>query len=460
MRIGAAESEEIRHERILRYWNAVELFTPATVPKLSRTQNTSAPVRSVREGQLLPWESRVPARKGRVWQHTVYAGVFEVKRFKEALQDVFRAPPDPALDGRAPTGHSALLCFSVNQDGRLIKDSAMVCSSAWALSRTLDPGPHEDKWLDGFEADAKDMLDRLLQLGDAKLPVITSALGSPADSGDTDGAPRWAGRIAGVAADVVLGVARSEVGAVAGAVGAGVGGLLGTATAKAVEVLGDKLIDAAQEKAKTGAPRDGAIDSSQDEHADEAAETAGDAGEDLGSKMLEIRDLAAITRWVADRLGIGEVLRPDVIRVKSVQVSERFGDESRGEELLNSFYAADLDRVADAAIKGEIGLALTRYLDRDQDIDPAARIDVRQMPDAVYENVAPAASPLGAWPVRSTQPMALSQQFTVNRIMTELGSATGCLRRSPSARRNTCVDKARRQRPWTRRNCSVRCAGA
>lgn len=79
---------------------------------------------------------------------------------------------------------------------------------------------------------------------------------------------------------------------------------------------------------------------------------------ELGSKSLGIRELAAITRWVADCLGLGEVLRPAAIRVKGVEVSERFGDESGGEELLNSFYAEELDRVADAAKEGDVGLAL------------------------------------------------------------------------------------------------------
>lgn len=44
------------------------------------------------------------------------------------------------------------------------------------------------------------------------------------------------------------------------------------------------------------------------------------------------------------------------------------------------------------------------------------------MSDAVYENVMPAATPPAAWPVSSGQPMALSQQFTVNRIMAELAA--------------------------------------
>ena len=81
----------------------------------------------MREGQLLPWGRTAAARKGRVWQHTVYAGVFEVKRYKEALRDIFRAPPDPALDGRAPTGHSALLCLTVNQARLRLVAVAVLC---------------------------------------------------------------------------------------------------------------------------------------------------------------------------------------------------------------------------------------------------------------------------------------------------------------------------------------------
>ena len=131
-----------------------------------------------------------PAGKGRVWQHTVYAGVFDIGRYVEVLQGVFRDFEDPSFDDRPPGGHGALLPFTDNQDGCLIKDSGVLSSCACALSRTLEPGPRNPAWLNGFEMSATAWLDKLLQLGDGKLPMA-DRVSSITRSIELVSAPGW-----------------------------------------------------------------------------------------------------------------------------------------------------------------------------------------------------------------------------------------------------------------------------
>jgi hypothetical protein len=386
--MGTSAAEKARHERILRYWHAVELFTPSAVPKVTKSRNPSPKVVSLDADRPLPWERRESAAKGRVWQHTVYAGVFDIGRYADVLRVIFRESDDHALDEMPPSGRSALLCFTVNQDGCLIKESPVLSSCAWALSRALDPGPQNPRWLDDFENSKTALLKKLLDLGDGKLPIVSAPLPSPGDRADQDRRTRWLGRIAGVAADIVLGVARSEVGVLASGVGTAVGGgVVGTAAAKTVEVLGDRLLGSARDRlASTGTdaqqlgaslePTGGSADASVTVTADES----------VGTKVLDLQDLVAITRWLADELGIGELLEPDAIRVKSVAVSERFGDEAGREEMLNSFIADDLLLVSGEAGKGNLSAAMVRYLTAYQGIDVGARIDVRKEPSAVFDS--------------------------------------------------------------------------
>ena len=91
-----------------------------------------------------------PPGNSQVWRHTVYAGIFDIGKVREVLQNILRAPDtEHDLDGRIG-GKSALLSFAVDDTGHLLKDSATLSSCAWAVSRTLMPGPGSDAWLDGF----------------------------------------------------------------------------------------------------------------------------------------------------------------------------------------------------------------------------------------------------------------------------------------------------------------------
>jgi hypothetical protein len=147
-----------RQARIVRYWRAVEYFSPPKVDPVDPEKG----VRAVRHRRKLPWEPGEldPLRNSQVWRHTVYAGIFDISKVREVLQNVLRAPDsEHDLDGRVG-GKSALLSFAVDDTGHLLKDSITLSSCAWAVSRTLMPGPESDAWLDGFEEDQRRLLGR------------------------------------------------------------------------------------------------------------------------------------------------------------------------------------------------------------------------------------------------------------------------------------------------------------
>jgi hypothetical protein len=59
--------------RIAQFWQAVEIFSPQTLPKLDPKQ----PTIDVRAGSPMPWEpgGRLPKLKDKcVWRHQVYGG--------------------------------------------------------------------------------------------------------------------------------------------------------------------------------------------------------------------------------------------------------------------------------------------------------------------------------------------------------------------------------------------------
>ncbi|WP_126640883.1 DEAD/DEAH box helicase [Embleya hyalina] len=392
----------------------MEYFSPPKVDPVNPRKNLFA----VRPNRPLPWEpgselgrTRSPSKL--VWQHTVYAGIFAIDKVRDVLLRAFRAPEsEEDFDGRIG-GDSALLCFTVNQDGLLIKDSATLSSCAWAVGQTLDPGPQHGQWLAGFDEYGTQLLQRLLDLGDGKIDVDPRPVaGSPS-------APSALGPVAGLMSRLVVGAAKAGLGAAAGAVGGGPGPVAGALAAQVIEQVGGESIDAAASRFGDGTDGDGAASDG-----DTREESEGPPAE-VGTKVLDVYDLAAVTRWVAEQLGVAAALRPDAIRIKSYQVSARHADEAGGDTFLNSFYADDLERVANVLGSGTAGTALRDYLRAEADLDAMNRFDVRRLPEVVLDGVQPSGMPLGRWPADSDKPLVLSQQFAVNRILTSLGQDEG-----------------------------------
>ncbi|MFI6309868.1 DEAD/DEAH box helicase [Nocardia fusca] len=411
MAVGGAERR--RRAGIVRFWRAVELFSPQQLDPVDPRKDMYA----AREGEPLPWEpghaiESKRLERGKVWQHTVYAGVFDITRMREVVRRVFGVDEaDENFDGRHG-GHTALLAFTVNQEGRLLRDSPVLSSCAWAVGRALSPGPDDSGWLDGFDDDQAQCLGTLLQLADGRLPVVERDAGSAVGGGALT-------TIAGVAANVVLDAATGGIGALAATVSAALGPVLGPIAAGAVGTAGTAAATAAVERAEQAVAEriSGPVPAGAD------GSSTGTAAPVL-DKTLDIRSLAAVVRWVAEYLGVDADLVPDAVRIKSRQVRVKRADESSQQDFLNSFIAEDLDRVAGALADGDCGRALTEYLRPNGDsLDISARTDVRRRTRVLLDGVQPAAMPLGRWPETATRPLALSQQFAVNTALTQLGGA-------------------------------------
>ncbi|MEG8182958.1 DEAD/DEAH box helicase [Nocardia terpenica] len=404
--MGRKQGERDRQARILRFWRAVEYFSP---PKVEAVDHRNL-MFEVRRGRPLPWEpgglnARKPKRD-RVWRHTVYAGVFAIADVRPVLERAFEFTESERELGSG-TGDSALLSFAVDDKGRLLSGTATLSGCGWAVGRTLSPGPDDTKWLDGFDA-AQDIVRKVaLGIGTGKVPVASS------DRAERRG--RALGLIAGAGARVAIDLATGGLTAIPAVLGVVASPALGQAGAKAVEKVGDAFAKDAAEATKS------AIERRRDGKSGDAS-GPGDTGTPAAApgKILDVDDLVAITRWLAEELGVAEALQPNSIRVKCVEVKPN--EPPSTNEILNSFYVDDLKLVADAAESGDIGVALSDFLRAEDEVGAARRVDVRERPDMVLGALTPGAMPTGRWPAAPDRPLAASQQFAVNDAVDRLMS--------------------------------------
>lgn len=139
-------------------------------------------------------------------------------------------------------------------------------------------------------------------------------------------------------------------------------------------------------------------------------------------RPLEIEDLRAVEDLVFEECGWkpANSLR-SLVRVKAFQCQKsRTKDPSN--DILNSFIAADLLAVRKAIRGRQVGEGLKLYLQG----EPARkRIDLRgeEGVKEVLRSTQPSCLPIGRWPSR--WPLALAQQFAVNRVMCDLMPAAG-----------------------------------
>ncbi len=149
-------SESLRRSSILKYWRAVEIFNPQTVPK--EEGRGSEPVYSIVPANSSPWEvghshrRRVP-KDDCQWRYLLYVGVYPTALLSEALEEVFGKDPE-ALDERVD-GDAATFSISLNHRGEVLLDTFVLSSAAWALGRLVSPGYKDPDWLNGFEETEK-----------------------------------------------------------------------------------------------------------------------------------------------------------------------------------------------------------------------------------------------------------------------------------------------------------------
>ena len=131
--------------QIVRFWHAVEMFSPQQLPKVDAKKH----VADFRPGDPMPWEPGGKlrlARSGKVWRHVVFGGVYDLSKIRDVLVSKY-GQDDP----EAPTrGQSALFACTVDADGYLVEESAVLSACAWAIGQITQGKPI----LTGFREDA------------------------------------------------------------------------------------------------------------------------------------------------------------------------------------------------------------------------------------------------------------------------------------------------------------------
>jgi molybdopterin-guanine dinucleotide biosynthesis protein/predicted nucleic acid-binding Zn-ribbon protein len=146
----------------LNFWLGVEAFSPQSVPERSRSRSDVPFVADYGLGLAVPWSPEADwpqARKGYVWQHVVYFGVFDL----ESAWDVLDPAPAEDFDAR-PAPQSAVAMVNVDEDGTLIQGSAVLSQCVWAAGRHRKRGHLNDVFTDfaADEAQWREYLDDLI----------------------------------------------------------------------------------------------------------------------------------------------------------------------------------------------------------------------------------------------------------------------------------------------------------
>ncbi|MFJ1869777.1 DEAD/DEAH box helicase [Streptomyces sp. NPDC088097] len=187
---GVGGGERGRRSGIVGYWRAVELFSPQKAPAVSARDR----VYVLTENGPLPWEAghplrSVPLEPGYGWQHVVYGGTYALRAVRDTLLHVF-GESEEDHDGRMD-GESALFALTITDEGRLLLDSPVFSSCAWATGRALFPGPGSRGWLDGFAEEAEAWQARAGELGELVAPEASP--GPPANADEDAGEDRGGG---------------------------------------------------------------------------------------------------------------------------------------------------------------------------------------------------------------------------------------------------------------------------
>ncbi|MFF0489911.1 DEAD/DEAH box helicase [Nocardia sp. NPDC004068] len=390
--------------RLLRFWRALEMFGPQDVPDLDdaparRRSPADSIVLDLAETQDAPWEAdhwlqrRTPLAEGKIWQFTVYGGLYGTDTVRDRLVAAF-GPDDKEPDGRR-AGTTAMFAFTLDAQGSLVAGSPVLSACAWAMSRLRQPGPKDPKWLNGFSDDARAFAAALDQLA----PPRPEEKGAPRSVlGRTAAAAK--GRARPAAVDAVAKGAGTAAGAAAIAGATALGGpVLGGIAGALASTFVEKML--AYKPPAAGSPEPG--------------------NETENAFRFTARSLHELVKDLSGGLDIAESLGVSGVRVKCVQVSARYADEANDQGFLNSYIAEDLARIENALREDNVGPALRAYLA--DVIDVGTRVDVRSRPDVVVAGVAPTSIPGGRWPTDLRKPLVLSQQFAVNSILAERNGA-------------------------------------
>jgi AAA domain-containing protein len=371
--------------RIMQFWQAVEIFSPQTLPKLD--QDPKKPTVDICDGAFMPWEADGRVRRpdeGRVWRHQVYGGLYDLSKVRDALVERLGQEQD---EEPKPKGKSALFVCAVDDKGFIIPGTMVVSACAWGVGRVGRGQPV----IGDFAADTERYADSLVTR--AKIRAGLRILGEAIRNAVPDG--------------------------VAAAVNAALAGVVGP-----LGPIGTGLAATAQGAAKTLAK---AIVSAKDDDNTDGGESKRTQEVRLDAAAITGSDLRDFITWLADQLGVTESLRPDNVRVRSRQVKISRKDEDKADPFLNSFLYGDLSLVAAELSRGKAGPALRSYLTPSERIrvqleaGERRRTNVRDDPAHALAWCRPHRIPPGRWVTGTSRALAFSQQFAVNRVIGEHG---------------------------------------
>ncbi|CAI8885772.1 DNA helicase [Pseudomonas donghuensis] len=145
----------MNQQSIVRYWHAVELLQPQSVPKLKKRDDDYQPYYHdiPAMARVLPWMpasvlSTQTLPKKRVWSHTLYAHLYDNLDVAKQLEALYGADQGYKEPQRR---ESALFALKFSADGVMIADSLVLSSEAWFVGCAI---AGED-WTRGFD-DAQD----------------------------------------------------------------------------------------------------------------------------------------------------------------------------------------------------------------------------------------------------------------------------------------------------------------
>lgn len=114
-------------QRLLGFWNAVEVLNHFGVPSPSRAANVVA----IRDDGDLPWP--VPESDEWLVWHIVYLGIHPHRGVVDELLEHFRASPDP--DSVPSRDDCCLASFVVDRAGIIVPGSGVLTGHAWAMGQ-------------------------------------------------------------------------------------------------------------------------------------------------------------------------------------------------------------------------------------------------------------------------------------------------------------------------------------
>ena len=175
------------HRRILAFWRLLELFSPQQMPDpIALTEGTgNEQVIDWTPSSPLPWEALTPSSGGRTrgpgaWRHLVFLGVY---RFKDTYDWLRKISEDDTEHAGRPAGRGACVGLVLDEDGRIIPDSAVLSSALWAVGRIAHGQVPGVEWVDEFGAAQARLEEIINSFERARRASIEGELPPPHDAG-------------------------------------------------------------------------------------------------------------------------------------------------------------------------------------------------------------------------------------------------------------------------------------